>query len=193
MVGAGSVRSFSPTLAARIRIEETALIEKFGESYLEFKRTLPPSFQGCAPPHDPAGRHPQGGAAFSDHGIGVITPSGLDIGTFWSNVSQGVSAAAAVTRFDASKLPVRIAAEVKGFNLSNYLPDVKEKATRPRGAVCCGGSVLRRQGLRVGPCSHGPGPGRVVEEHRKRHRKRVESLQQLPGGKDVSFGFTVLL
>jgi len=60
-------------------------------------------------------------------GIGVITPSGLDIGTFWGNVIGGISAAAPVVRFDATRLPVKIAAEVKNFNLSNYLPDVKEK------------------------------------------------------------------
>ena len=60
-------------------------------------------------------------------GIGLITPSGLEIEPFWHNVKNGISAAAPITRFDASKLPVRIAAEVKGFNLSNYLPDVKEK------------------------------------------------------------------
>jgi len=33
--------AFLPTLNARIRIEEKALIEKFGEGYLEFKRTTP--------------------------------------------------------------------------------------------------------------------------------------------------------
>ena len=36
--------AFLPTLMARIRIEEKALIEKFGESYLEFKRTTPALF-----------------------------------------------------------------------------------------------------------------------------------------------------
>lgn len=40
---------FLPTLAARIRIEETALIEKFGESYLEFKRTTPALFPRVRP------------------------------------------------------------------------------------------------------------------------------------------------
>jgi 3-oxoacyl-[acyl-carrier-protein] synthase II len=60
-------------------------------------------------------------------GIGVITPSGHTIETFWRNVIGGVSAAAPITRFDASKLPVRIAAEVTGFNLSDYLPGIKEK------------------------------------------------------------------
>jgi len=60
-------------------------------------------------------------------GIGVMTPSGLDIGTFWHNLTHGISAAAPITRFDATKLPVKIGAEVKGFNLNNYLPDVREK------------------------------------------------------------------
>jgi 3-oxoacyl-[acyl-carrier-protein] synthase II len=60
-------------------------------------------------------------------GIGVTTPSGLDVDTFWHNVSNGISAAAPIERFDASKLPVRIGAEVKGFNLTDYLPVVNEK------------------------------------------------------------------
>ena len=58
-------------------------------------------------------------------GIGVITPNGLSITDFWENIKGGISAAAPITRFDASKLPVRIAAEVKGFALSDYVPDVK--------------------------------------------------------------------
>jgi protein-S-isoprenylcysteine O-methyltransferase Ste14 len=33
--------AFIPTLLTRIRIEERALIEKFGDSYLDFKRTTP--------------------------------------------------------------------------------------------------------------------------------------------------------
>jgi len=36
--------AFLPTLAARIRIEEKALIEKFGDRYIEFKRTTPALF-----------------------------------------------------------------------------------------------------------------------------------------------------
>jgi protein-S-isoprenylcysteine O-methyltransferase Ste14 len=36
--------AFIPTLAARIRIEEKALIEKFGESYVNFKKTTPAIF-----------------------------------------------------------------------------------------------------------------------------------------------------
>jgi 3-oxoacyl-[acyl-carrier-protein] synthase II len=39
-------------------------------------------------------------------GMGVIAPSGKDINTLWSNLREGVSSAAPVTRFDASHLPV---------------------------------------------------------------------------------------
>ena len=57
-------------------------------------------------------------------GIGVITPIGLDVPTFWKNISQGISGAAPVTRFDTGKLPVKIAAEVKNFDLTDYFPDL---------------------------------------------------------------------
>ena len=60
-------------------------------------------------------------------GIGVISPIGLDVETYWRNLSQGLSGAASVTRFDTSKLPVKIAAEVKGFKLSDYFPELNEK------------------------------------------------------------------
>jgi len=54
-------------------------------------------------------------------GMGVIAPSGKDLKTFWDNLRNGTSAAAPVTRFDASRLPVKIAAEVKDFDVSQYI------------------------------------------------------------------------
>jgi 3-oxoacyl-[acyl-carrier-protein] synthase II len=58
-------------------------------------------------------------------GMGVISPSGKDLQTFWRNVRGGISAAAPVTRFDASKLPVKIAAEVKDFDVSQFIKSRK--------------------------------------------------------------------
>src|SRR5271157_653269 len=58
-------------------------------------------------------------------GMGVISPSGRDLETFWSNVRGGISAAAPVTRFDASRLPVKIAAEVKNFDVSEFIKSRK--------------------------------------------------------------------
>jgi 3-oxoacyl-[acyl-carrier-protein] synthase II len=58
-------------------------------------------------------------------GMGVISPSGNDLDTFWRNVRDGVSAAGPVTRFDASKLPTTIAAEVKDFDVAKYIKSRK--------------------------------------------------------------------
>jgi 3-oxoacyl-[acyl-carrier-protein] synthase II len=49
-------------------------------------------------------------------GIGALTPLGLDVPTTWEGLVQGRSGVGPVTRFDATELPVRIAAEVKGFD-----------------------------------------------------------------------------
>jgi len=58
-------------------------------------------------------------------GMGVISPSGNDLVRLWKNVSGGISAAAPVTRFDVSALPVKIAAEVKDFNAGDYIKSRK--------------------------------------------------------------------
>jgi 3-oxoacyl-[acyl-carrier-protein] synthase II len=54
-------------------------------------------------------------------GLGVITACGQDIETFWNNVCHGNSGATQVTRFDTSKVPTRIAAEIHDFEIDRYL------------------------------------------------------------------------
>src|SRR6202163_4937164 len=49
-------------------------------------------------------------------GMGAITPVGNDVATTWQSLIEGKSGTAPITKFDASKFPVRFAAEVKGFN-----------------------------------------------------------------------------
>ena len=46
-------------------------------------------------------------------GLGVISPSGIDKRTFWSNIKAGRSAVEPITRFDASLYASRIAGHVK--------------------------------------------------------------------------------
>jgi 3-oxoacyl-[acyl-carrier-protein] synthase II len=53
-------------------------------------------------------------------GMGVISPSGKQLPEFWKNVRGGISAAAPVSRFDASRLPVKISAEVRDFDISKF-------------------------------------------------------------------------
>jgi 3-oxoacyl-[acyl-carrier-protein] synthase II len=54
-------------------------------------------------------------------GMGVIAPNGNDLVTFWESIVAGNSAADFVRRFDTSKLPNQLAAEVKDFDASLYI------------------------------------------------------------------------
>src|SRR6478672_2730289 len=58
-------------------------------------------------------------------GMGVISPVGNDVATTWKSLIEGKSGTAPITKFDASKFPVRFAAEVKGFDPLQYM-DRKE-------------------------------------------------------------------
>jgi 3-oxoacyl-[acyl-carrier-protein] synthase II len=53
--------------------------------------------------------------------MGVITPNGRDLETFWRNVREGRSAAAPVTRFDVGASPSRLAAEIRDWDPTEYL------------------------------------------------------------------------
>ncbi len=58
-------------------------------------------------------------------GLGAVTPLGNTVNDYWNNLINGVSGAAPITRFDASKFKTRFACEVKGFNPEDYF-DKKE-------------------------------------------------------------------
>ena len=58
-------------------------------------------------------------------GLGALTPIGNTVQEFWTNLANGVSGAAPITRFNAEKFRTRFACEVKDFNPEDYL-DRKE-------------------------------------------------------------------
>jgi len=53
--------------------------------------------------------------------MGVKTPAGNDVATFWATLLEGRPTAAPISRFDASALPVAFACEVLGFDPGDYL------------------------------------------------------------------------
>lgn len=65
-------------------------------------------------------------------GIGTITPLGLTLDEYWNGLVSGRSAIGPITKFDVSKYPVKVAAEVKGFEPTNYM-DIKRV---DRTALC---------------------------------------------------------
>jgi|MGYP001067314157 3-oxoacyl-[acyl-carrier-protein] synthase II len=58
-------------------------------------------------------------------GIGALTPIGNTAQEYWSALSNGVSGAAPITRFDAEKFKTRFACELKNFSIDDHL-DRKE-------------------------------------------------------------------
>ncbi len=54
-------------------------------------------------------------------GLGVKTPAGTDLETFWSTITSGQSTAAPIERYDPSPIPVRFGCEVRDFDASAYL------------------------------------------------------------------------
>jgi 3-oxoacyl-[acyl-carrier-protein] synthase II len=54
-------------------------------------------------------------------GMGVISPLGSDLETFWRRLVAGESGVDEITRFDHSDQRVHIAAEVRGFDPQDYL------------------------------------------------------------------------
>jgi 3-oxoacyl-[acyl-carrier-protein] synthase II len=58
-------------------------------------------------------------------GIGPVTPVGTGVADFWSGLLSGRNGIAPIERFDASDLPVKLAAEVRDFQASEYM-DAKE-------------------------------------------------------------------
>jgi len=58
-------------------------------------------------------------------GLGLVTPVGTDVDSTWAGLLEGRSGAGVITKFDPSKLSVRFACEVKGFDPLLYM-DKKE-------------------------------------------------------------------
>ena len=58
-------------------------------------------------------------------GMGAISPLGLDVNSFWEALINGNSGVDRISLFDTEHLETKIAAEVKGFDPTNYI-DRKE-------------------------------------------------------------------
>ncbi len=61
-------------------------------------------------------------------GLGTVSPLGNDVDTTWTNITQGISGAASITKFDASEFATTFAAELKGYDeISGLSPKEKRR------------------------------------------------------------------
>jgi len=55
-------------------------------------------------------------------GLGIAAPNGLGTENYWTATIRGVTGIRAISRFDATDYPVKLAGEVRGFEPAEHLP-----------------------------------------------------------------------
>ena len=83
-------------------------------------------------------------------GMGVITPVGNDVRTYWTNLLEGVCGIDFIKSIPTDDLPVRIAGEIKDFNPADY--DIETPFARKQDkftiyAVAASWQAVRQSGL----------------------------------------------
>lgn len=86
-------------------------------------------------------------------GMGAVTPVGVGVEAYWNNLIAGKSGVGAITRFDASELAVRIAAEVRDFKPEDHLPHrlIAQTDAFTQYAYAAAGEALGGGPLPAGP------------------------------------------
>jgi 3-oxoacyl-[acyl-carrier-protein] synthase II len=82
-------------------------------------------------------------------GVGLISPVGIGTEPTWRALLAGESGVGPITRFDASRFPTRIAAEVEGFDPGDYVEkkEIKKSDTFIHYAIAAAGFALEDSGL----------------------------------------------
>lgn len=84
-------------------------------------------------------------------GIGAVTPLGNDAGTTWNNVIEGVSGIGPITRLNSDDFPAKVAAEVKEFNVENFIDrkDARKMDRFTHYAVAASLMAVKDSGLEI--------------------------------------------
>jgi 3-oxoacyl-[acyl-carrier-protein] synthase II len=82
-------------------------------------------------------------------GMATVSPLGLNVQDTWQAMVEGRSGVGYITLFDASQYPVRIAAEVKGFDPSTYVSpkEARRMARSSQMAIVTAIQALEDAGL----------------------------------------------
>ena len=83
-------------------------------------------------------------------GMGMVTPIGTDLESTWSALLSGKSGVGPITLFDARTFPTRIAAEVAGFRLEDYIDRSErwvEHSRNSKFALAAASMAIKDSGL----------------------------------------------
>ena len=82
-------------------------------------------------------------------GMGAITALGQSVQAFWDSLVAGRSGLAAITQFDASQLPCRVAGEVVGFNPTDWMEraDARRVSRASQFGVAAARQAIQDAGL----------------------------------------------
>ena len=84
-------------------------------------------------------------------GLGVISPVGNDVNTFWANLKAGVCGIVRLTDYQEYKLPISVAARVKDFDPLKYSLSVAERRRNDlysQFALAAADEAMRSSGLK---------------------------------------------
>lgn len=119
-------------------------------------------------------------------GLGVITPLGNDVETFWNGLKEQKLGFAPITAFDTSEYKVKLAAEVKEFDAKQYM-DAKAARRMERFsqfAVAAVKQALEDSGLELekeDPYQVGVSIGSGIGSMQVIEREHVKLLEKGPG------------
>lgn len=88
-------------------------------------------------------------------GLGIISPVGNSVEQAWQNILAGRSGIDRITRFDVSTFPVKIAGEVKDFDIGSYLSqkDARRMDTFIHYGMAAGIQAIKDAGLEAHPAN----------------------------------------
>jgi 3-oxoacyl-[acyl-carrier-protein] synthase II len=148
-------------------------------------------------------------------GLGCVTPVGNTVADAWTNILAGTPGIDFITQFDASNFACKFAGEVKGFDVTAYMPEKEARhmdrfihlgvaaavqAVRDSG-LPFGDALTEEQAVRIG-CNIGSGIGglplieRTHGELESRGPRRISPffvpasiINMISGHVSIRFGF----
>ena len=82
-------------------------------------------------------------------GMGVVSPVGNDLNSYWDSLVNGRSGIGMITRFDTTDYKVKIAAEVKDFDPLQYLakPELRKTDLYSQYAIAAAAQAMEDSGI----------------------------------------------